>query len=139
MMNRRLTVSQRIFVEKYIETGSLTEAALIAYKDVKDRHIASVIGSQNITKPSILLHLHNYDERLDLPDYVLFEKLKEALDAVKYIRNPVTKEQVAVPDHNSQLKALEFIFKLKNYFTEADKPEPSRSGIEVKFRYNKIK
>lgn len=139
MINRRLTVAQRVFIQKYIETGSLTEAALVAYKGVKNRHTAAVIGSQNIRKPVVTQHLHNFDERFEMSDYKLIEKLKQALDAYKYVYNPITKEQMKVPDYSNQLKALEFIFKLKNYFASADRTEPVTHGIEVKFHYNKTK
>lgn len=47
----KLTPKQRVFVQEYVKTGNATQAAVIAYDT--DRHTASVMGCENLGKPSV--------------------------------------------------------------------------------------
>ena len=49
---KRLSLKQRSFIRKYIQTGNATEAAFQSYS-TKDRKTAQNIGSQNLDKPEI--------------------------------------------------------------------------------------
>ena len=51
-MATNLTRKQRKFVKEYLATGNATESALQVY-DTDDREVASVIGSQNLTKVNV--------------------------------------------------------------------------------------
>lgn len=56
-----LTDQQMLFIEQYFICGlNATEAALAVY-DTKDRHVAQVMGSENLSKPVIRARV---DERL---------------------------------------------------------------------------
>lgn len=56
-----LTDQQRLFIEQYFICGlNATEAALAVY-DTTDRHVAQVMGSENLSKPVIRARV---DERL---------------------------------------------------------------------------
>lgn len=57
-----MTDQQRLFVEQYFINGmNATEAALAVY-DTTDRHVAQVMGSENLSKPVIRARIN---ERLD--------------------------------------------------------------------------
>lgn len=48
-----LTLKEKRFADKYLETGNKTEAIVAAGYKVKDRKIASAMGSQNYAKLSV--------------------------------------------------------------------------------------
>ena len=49
---RKLTIKQRKFIDRVVETGNATESASQVY-DVKNRNSANAIGAENLAKPSI--------------------------------------------------------------------------------------
>jgi phage terminase small subunit len=51
-----LTLKQKRWADKYLETGSGVEASLEAY-DITDRQTAAEIGSQNKRKPNVMEYL----------------------------------------------------------------------------------
>ena len=51
-MARSITLKQKKFADKYLETGNATKAALETYK-VKNENSAASVGSENLTKPKI--------------------------------------------------------------------------------------
>lgn len=59
-MDRELTLKQKRFVDKYIETGNATESAMQAYQ-LNNRKSAKAIGSQNLSK---LYLKHTIEEKL---------------------------------------------------------------------------
>src|SRR3990167_9620300 len=50
---KRLSVKEKKFVSKVVKTGNGTQSALEVY-DTKDRKVAQVIASQNMSKPHII-------------------------------------------------------------------------------------
>ena len=50
---RRLSIKQKKFINKYIETSNGTQSALQAY-DTKDPRVAQTIASENLSKPIII-------------------------------------------------------------------------------------
>lgn len=53
---RKITKKQKDWADKYLETGNKTQSALAAY-NTTDPKTASVIGAENIGKPSIREYL----------------------------------------------------------------------------------
>lgn len=51
-----MTIKQKLFVKKYLETGNGTQAALEAY-NTNDPNVAKVIASENLTKPNVKVAL----------------------------------------------------------------------------------
>lgn len=62
----KLTRKQRAFVNELKRNPKIsgTQAAMKAY-NVKNEKVASVISSENLTKPSIISHLENYNELVE--------------------------------------------------------------------------
>lgn len=58
----KLTKKQAEFLKVYKETGNATEAAARAY-DVKDRSVASSIGTENLNKPAIRVYKEEWEEQ----------------------------------------------------------------------------
>lgn len=56
---RKITKKQKDWADKYIETGNKTQSALAVY-DTEDYKTASVIGAENIEKPSVREYLENH-------------------------------------------------------------------------------
>lgn len=70
---KSLTLKQREWLAKTIVTKNPTEAAQMAY-DVKDRHNASVIASENLSKPYLREAL---SEMLEVHGLALDDTIKE--------------------------------------------------------------
>lgn len=64
----KLTIKQDRFVDEYIKTGNLTEAAAKAYKP-KSRTVASAIWSENLTK---LLIAAEIKDRVTIAKDIIF-------------------------------------------------------------------
>lgn len=52
-----LTLKEKRFAEKYMETGNATEATVAAGYNVKSRNVAKNIGSENLSKPDIRAYI----------------------------------------------------------------------------------
>ena len=76
----RLTLKQRKFIAKYLETGSATEAAFEAY-GTKNRNVAASIGSENLRKPNIKRVIQYALEAAGITDDYLAMSLKKIIDA----------------------------------------------------------
>ncbi len=134
-----LTVKQRIFIKELTKTLSPTEAAMRAY-DCKDRLVARVIASQNLSKLNIsmteLMDKMGLGLEEDIAD---MKRLRKGQKVVGYLNQYkkdkdgkiekiepdeiVSNEFVYVDDNPVQLKALELSLKLKGYLK--DKQEHS--------------
>ena len=99
---RRPTLKQKRFVKEYLENGgNATKAAMVAY-DTEDRNSASVIGSDNLSKPSVLALLNSKEQRAEEVVVEILESKesqdKDRLSAAKlllaYTRgNPVSRNE----------------------------------------------
>ncbi len=95
-----LTAKQKKFADAYIETGNKTQSALKAY-DTKSENVASVIGVENLRKPSVVAYLESRAENAAIRVVELSEQednLAVALGASKDILDragykPVEKSQ----------------------------------------------
>lgn len=76
----QLTLKQRRFIARYLETGSATEAAFEAY-GVKNRDVAASIGSENLRKPNIKRVIQYALEVAGLTDEYIALSLKKIIDA----------------------------------------------------------
>ena len=76
----RLTLKQRKFIAKYLETGSATEAAYKAY-EVKNRNVAGVIGYQNLRKLKVRQVINYALEAAGITDEYLAMSMKKIIDA----------------------------------------------------------
>lgn len=65
-----MTIKQKIFVNKYIEFGNATEAAMWVY-NTKKRNVAAQIGYENMRKPYIKEAIDSYlTHKVRLPTYI---------------------------------------------------------------------
>lgn len=55
---RKLSLKQKRFADKYIESGNGTQSALLAY-DTNDPNTAHVIASENLLKPTVSEYISN--------------------------------------------------------------------------------
>jgi hypothetical protein len=128
---KELTLKQRKWIDKYLETGNATEAAMQVY-DCKNRDVAKSIGHENLTK----LDYTDFMEAAGVTDKLLQEKLLEGLDSTKTVSarpikgrasptpqelpdaNSLTDDFIDVPDFMVRHKYLETALKLKRRLTE---------------------
>lgn len=100
----KLTKKQRGFVRDYVETGNGTQAALKNYdiQSSKPEKVASVIATENLSKPSIIKAIESIAERI--PDELLVEKHLELLNAsqVQHASFPLNPED----EDNKELEAM---------------------------------
>lgn len=100
-----MTLKQKKFIKKYIETGNGTQAALEAY-DTTDPDTAAVIASENLIKPKVVEEITRVLNRKGLS----LEQVSESVGNI--IRNgPQTKIT-----GDNVLRAAEMAFKLHNAF-----------------------
>lgn len=59
-----MTLKQKIFVNKYLEFGNATEAAMFVYNTEK-RNVAAQIGYENLRKHDVKKAIEGYFERID--------------------------------------------------------------------------
>ena len=114
-----LTIKQRKWIKKYIETGNATEAAFRVY-NCKNRVVANAIGSENLAKLSI----PELMEEMKLTDVALMNVGIEGMQATKQISGIViggksidadekSSNFVEVPDFQTRHKYWETMLKLK--------------------------
>ena len=120
---KALTLKQQRFLEKYLELGNATEAAMQVY-DCKDRVTAASIGYENLRK----LQASELMEAIGLTDKQLIQALqlgvrnpvrKVPSKQLKYFDNEKKQEVVEtiyqdVPDYQTRHKYVETALKLKN-------------------------
>lgn len=107
-MAKTLTLKQRKFVNKLLETRNGTQAALDAY-DVVNPNVAKVIASENLTKPNVKRAIELALERVGLNDDYISELLKEA--TVSGLGQKST--------NSDSLRGIEMVLKLKGAFPAA--------------------
>ena len=112
----KLTKKQKGFADDYLDTGNATESAERNY-DVKDRHTAASIGSENLIKPDIRAYLADKSNDAISMVYTLSQSAdnetvrlnasKDILDRAGY--KAVDKSEVKVEDtimSNNRIKEL---------------------------------
>ncbi len=132
---RSPTFKQRKFLKLYLKNGNATEAAMQVY-DVKDRHTANVMGSQNLVKLGISEILHN----AGITDEKLAQVMSDGLDANRVISarivitksddptvadqraNTKTDDFIEIPDHAIRHKFMETAYKLKGQLSTNQPP-----------------
>jgi hypothetical protein len=119
---RRLTLKQRGFVKRFIETKNGTRAALDNY-DTTDRNTAAMIASDNLTKPNVRQEVEQQLKEAGLNQAYLDDSLKKVADAG--IRN------LAATKPETLLKAIITANKLLDRF-------PAEKHLEAKIDLNKV-
>lgn len=99
MCARTLTKKQRKFVNEYADTGNGTQAVIVAKYKVKNRKVAEVIGSENLSKPIIQAELKilGFDE-----------------NTAKKVVGEILTDDTIEPQH--RLKASEQVFKVQGSY-----------------------
>lgn len=76
-MTRRLSLKQKDFARRFVETkGNASKAAMDVY-DVKNDHVARSIGAENLTKPVIIAEI----QKLLPSDEKIAQQINAVLDA----------------------------------------------------------
>ncbi len=81
-----LSLRQRLFVQKYIETKSATQAAWYAYQ-CKSKNVAGVIGYENLRKPNIRAFLDSVLESAGLTDIQMAKSLRDLIGGYPIYKN----------------------------------------------------
>lgn len=129
---KKLTPNDRNFLETYLKTGNLAEAARAGGSKGKDVHSLSTRGGQILKK--LELSLAELLDQRGLNDAKLLNFLDAGLNATKVIScnviaqngegmadaHSMTKDFVEVEDQQTRFKFLEMAFKLKGHMK--DKP-----------------
>lgn len=124
---RDLTIKQAKWLEKYIETGNATEAAVYAY-DAKDRYTARNIGSENIAK----LGMRELMEEMGLTDVALVNMIAEG--ATKPMKIHGTGDNfVELPDYGVRHKYIDTAVKMKDRM-----PKDPKSTLAARIEGGKI-
>ncbi len=119
-MARRLTLKQRKFVQKFVETGNGSQAAMQAY-NTTNPNVAKVIASENLTKPNIRHAIELALEAAGLTDGYVAELLRESTVAGLGLK----------ATNADTLRGIEMMLKLKNSFPSRDQ-KSAHLRIEMK-------
>lgn len=115
-----MTVKQRKFVKNYVRMkGNGTQAALDVY-DVKSKHTAEVIASENLRKPEVRRSIEIALEANGLDDEYISELLKEV--TIAGIGNKAT--------NSDSLRGIEMMLRLKGAF-----PDKIQKSAHVRIDY----
>lgn len=101
----KLTRKQRAFVNELKKNPkqSATQVALKVY-NVSNENSASVLASENLRKPAIISHLHEYNELVEktlsnaIIDYTDSKNIKErslAIDTAKFVHDKLHGKAIA--------------------------------------------
>ena len=101
---KRITLKQRVFIQKYLESGNGTQSALEAY-DTNDPEVASVIASENLTKPNIKDEIQR----------VLSSKGLTLQDITSKL-GTIANEKDIRPTASDSIRALDILLKLHNAY-----------------------
>lgn len=74
-----LTLKQKLFIKRYLETRSATQAATEAYH-VKNRNVAGVIGYQNLKKLNIRAEIDNILRLAGIDEDTIAKRLSELVN-----------------------------------------------------------
>lgn len=103
-----MTLKQRLFVKKYIENnGNATQAVLDTY-DVKNKHTAESIGSENLRKPEVQREIGLALESAGLSNDYISELLRDATTAGLGVK----------ATNSDSLRGLDIILKLKGVYPQ---------------------
>ncbi len=117
-----MTIKQRKFIKGYIKNrGNGTQAALDTY-NVKNKHSAEVIASENLRKPEVRKQIEIALEANGLDDVYISELLREA-----------TVAGIGEKASNSDsLRGIEMMLKLKGAF-----PDKIQRSAHLRINYKK--
>jgi phage terminase small subunit len=117
---KRLSLKQRGFCKTFVENkGNATEAALAHY-NVKNRHMATVVGSLNLDKPMIKNEIERLMEDKLITDGVMMDKLKEGMDANVVSSFQGEANESDIPDHDKRFKWWDAAAKIKGLYPPAE-------------------
>ena len=124
-MAQKLRKKQKEFVKNYLANGENgTQAVIESGYNVKNKRVATVIGSENLTKPDIIEAIEAKKRTIaeSIPDELLTEVHLQGLQAIK-----TDGESVSI-DFPTRHKYLETGYKLKGSFA----PDKVDLGIDIK-------
>lgn len=102
-----ITPKEKLFVQKYLASGNISQSAMLAY-DCKNIKTAYSVGKEVLEKPRIANYLSRLFNNFGLTEEKLTSDLVEIIEAGK-----INKDKATVKD---TLRAIEMIFKLKGSF-----------------------
>lgn len=74
-----MTLKQKLFANKYIETGNGTQSALDVYNTNKP-NVAAQIAYENLRKPQIISEIDSYFERRRFPSESVAKALVDVIN-----------------------------------------------------------
>jgi len=111
--DKKLTLKQRKWLDKYLECGNAKKAAMEVYDCTEDS--AGQIGYENLKK----LDYSDFLEAAGITDKLLQEKLLEGLNSTR-VKTSLTEPDRIVDDMPTRHKYLETALKLKKRLIEKD-------------------
>ena len=113
---KRLSFKQKGFCKTFVENkGNATDAAEKNY-NVKNRKMATVLGSLNLDKPMIQNEIERLMEEKEITDGLLFDKLKEGMEAKVVSSYQGESTESEIPDYDKRFKWWDAAAKIKNLY-----------------------
>ncbi len=148
-----LTLKQSRFLQEYIRTGNATEAAMLTY-DCKDRVVARVIGSQNLSK----LNVSELMEAMGMTKKSLLQmamigmvKPDKAENRLVKVKKTIKKgdktveittsevRPVLVPDYQTRHRYLETVLKIGKMLGNNTTEDSNKIADNINFIWNSEK
>ena len=113
---KRLSTKMKGFCKTFVENkGNATEAALANY-NVKNRQMATVLGSIYLDKPMIKNEIERLMEEKQITDSVMIDKLKEGMEANVVASYQGEATESNIPDYDKRFKWWDAAAKIKNLY-----------------------
>lgn len=126
---KKITIKQKKFIDRYIETGNATQAAFEVF-NVKSRHNAKILGWNYLQKPKVKKEVERLMEKHEVTDEFLMQRLREGLDAKVVSNYKGETEQTDIKDLNVRHKYWQEAAKLREMYP-AQKVETKNVNIDV--------
>ena len=129
-MKRKLTVKQKNYIDKYLETQNATESVAQVY-NVKNRNMARVIAFRNMRNPQIVGEIEKRLEKVDITDDMVMQKYKEGMEATVVTNYKGEADETSIADHNVRHKFLQDVAKMKGWLKNNDTETKVNIDMEV--------
>ncbi len=90
--------------------------AALANYNCKNNQVATVLGSINLDKPMIKNEIERLMEEKNITDGVMFDKLKEGMEANVVASFQGEANETDIPDHDKRFKWWDAAAKIKNLY-----------------------
>lgn len=113
---KRITYKEKKFAERFVANqGNAKQAAMESY-NCSNKNMAGVIGCLSLKKPRVVNEIERLMEEKQITDEVMFQKLKEGMDATVVTQHQGEASETEIPDQDKRFKWWDAAAKIKKLY-----------------------